>query len=58
VRTPVCFRDNHPVVGAGDISLGPTLQTSVREHRGALFVQFGSLCLSEEFLIRILGRAL
>ena len=43
---------------AGGIGLGSVLRTPVIEHCGPLFVEFGSLCLGEKFLVRIFRRAL
>ena len=46
------------IVGAGDIGLGSVLRTHVRERCAPRFVQLGSLCFGEKFLVRIFGRAL
>jgi hypothetical protein len=46
------------VVAAGNICLASVLRTHVRERCASRFVQFGSLCFGEKFLVRIFGKAL
>jgi hypothetical protein len=55
-----CARDvlhgqKYRVVGAGDVTLGPALQTLVLvEKRGSRRIRFSAQCCSEEFLGRVL----